>query len=232
MALSQAVHRQSRRQSKAARLWSSSLTNNRRAPTLAQFLSATAETGAMCAPGRRPKLGPLFGGCPVALVVDQMEELFSSDRVTEPQRIGFLQALPALARSGHVWIIDTMRSDFYPSCAEVPELAALKAGAGRFDLLPPTAQQLAQMIGDPARAVGPRFEEKLTGATAHSALPSARRSRKRPARRCPTCRGSPSSAWLAPSRRGSHSCSANCACRSPRRNSCRKCRRRAGRAAA
>jgi formylglycine-generating enzyme required for sulfatase activity len=99
----------------------------------------------------------------LALVVDQMEELFSSDRVTEPQRIGFVQALSALARSGHVWIIGAMRSDFYPRCAEVPELAALKAVAGQFDLLPPTAPQLAQMIGDPARAAGLRFEEKPTG---------------------------------------------------------------------
>jgi hypothetical protein len=99
----------------------------------------------------------------LALVMDQMEELISSDRVTEPQRIGFVQALSALARSSHVWIIGTMRSDFYPRCAEVPELAALKAGAGQFDLLPPTAPQLAQMIGDPARAAGLRFEEKPTG---------------------------------------------------------------------
>ena len=99
----------------------------------------------------------------LALVVDQMEELFSADRVNEQQRAGFVKALAALARSGHVWIIGTMRSDFYPRCADLPELAALKAGAGQFDLLPPTAPQLAQMIGDPARAAGLRFEEKATG---------------------------------------------------------------------
>ena len=99
----------------------------------------------------------------LALVVDQMEELFSADRVNEQQRAGFVKALAALARSGHVWVIGTMRSDFYPRCADLPELAALKAGAGQFDLLPPTAPQLAQMIGDPARAAGLRFEEKATG---------------------------------------------------------------------
>ncbi len=99
----------------------------------------------------------------LALVVDQMEELFSADRVNEQQRAGFVKALAALARSGQVWIIGTMRSDFYPRCADLPELAALKAGAGQFDLLPPTAPQLAQMIGDPARAAGLRFEEKATG---------------------------------------------------------------------
>jgi WD40 repeat protein len=92
-----------------------------------------------------------------------MEELFSAERVNEQQRAGFVRALSALARSGHVWIIGTMRSDFYPRCADIPELAALKAGAGQVDLLPPTAPQLAQMIGDPARAAGLRFEEKTTG---------------------------------------------------------------------
>src|SRR5207253_11363652 len=56
-----------------------------------------------------------------------------------------------------------MRSDFYPRCADLPKLAALKAGAGQFDLLPPTAPELAQMIGHPAQAAGLRFEEKATG---------------------------------------------------------------------
>ena len=93
----------------------------------------------------------------LALVVDQMEELFSADRVNEQQRTGLVKAAFPLARSGHVWIIGTMRSDFYPRCADLPELAALKAGAGQFDLLPPTALQLAQMIGDPARAAGLRL---------------------------------------------------------------------------
>ena len=100
----------------------------------------------------------------LALVVDQMEELFSADRVNEQQRTGFIKALAAAGTSGHVWIIGTMRSDFYPRCADLPELAALKAGAGQFDLLPPDGPyELAQMIGDPARAAGLRFEEKATG---------------------------------------------------------------------
>ncbi len=99
----------------------------------------------------------------LALVVDQMEELFSLERVNEQQRVCFVRALSAPARSGHVWVIATMRSDFYPRCAELPDLATLKAGAGQFDLLPPTAPELAQMIGNPARAAGVRFEERATG---------------------------------------------------------------------
>jgi hypothetical protein len=64
----------------------------------------------------------------LALVVDQLEELFSSDRVTEPQRIGFIKAQSALARSGLVWIIGTMRSDFYPRCADIPGTPNVRRG--------------------------------------------------------------------------------------------------------
>jgi WD40 repeat protein len=99
----------------------------------------------------------------LALVVDQLEELFTLERVDERQRRGFVQALSALARSGLVWVIGTMRSDFYPRCAEVAELAALKEGAGQYDLLPPSAPELQQMIELPARAAGLRFEERQNG---------------------------------------------------------------------
>ena len=101
--------------------------------------------------------------CRLALVVDQMEELFSLQKVDERQRIGLVKARSALVRSGLVWIIGTMGSDFYPRCADIPELAALKEGAGQFDLLPPTAPELHQMISYPARAAGVRFEEKDNG---------------------------------------------------------------------
>jgi WD40 repeat protein len=108
----------------------------------------------------------------LALVVDQMEELFSAER-EGGQRAGFVQALSALARSGLVWVIATMRSDFYPRCAEVPELAALKEGAGQYDLLPPTAPEIHQMISYPARAAGLRFEEKETGESLDGVLQEA-----------------------------------------------------------
>src|SRR5262249_54976133 len=59
---------------------------------------------------------------------------------------------------GLVWVIATMRSDFYPRCAEIPELQAMKEGAGQYDLAPPTFAEIGQMIRHPARAAGLRFE--------------------------------------------------------------------------
>src|SRR5207245_1237221 len=85
-------------------------------------------------------------------------EIFTLERVDAPQRERFIAALSALARSGHVWVIATMRSDFYPRCAEVPELIALKEGEGQYDLRPPAFAEIGQLIRHPTRAAGLHFE--------------------------------------------------------------------------
>ena len=92
------------------------------------------------------------------IVVDQLEEIFTLGTLTDEQRQRFVRACPALARSGHVWVIATMRSDFYHRCAELPDLVALKEGDGQYDLLPPSFDEIAQIIAYPAQAAGLRFE--------------------------------------------------------------------------
>ena len=96
--------------------------------------------------------------CQLALIVDQLEEMFSDPRVTAAERERFCAALSALARSGCVTVLATLRSDVYPRLAELPELMALKEGDGQFDLLPPTPLEIAQIIRSPAAAAGLRFE--------------------------------------------------------------------------
>ena len=91
------------------------------------------------------------------VVVDQMEELFTRDWLDEPGRARYVAALAALARSGLVWVVATMRSEFFARCAELPELAALKAGQGQLDLLPPTFAEIGQMIRYPARDAALRW---------------------------------------------------------------------------
>ena len=68
-----------------------------------------------------------------------------------------MAALAALARSGLAWVVATMRSEFFARCAELPELAALKAGQGQLDLLPPTFAEIGQMIRYPARDAALRW---------------------------------------------------------------------------
>jgi len=92
------------------------------------------------------------------LVVDQLEELFTRDAAASDGRRQFARALSALASSGSVWIVATMRSDFFSRLAELPELVELKADGGQFDLMPPTFAEIEQMIVYPARVAGLGFE--------------------------------------------------------------------------
>lgn len=97
------------------------------------------------------------------LVVDQFEELFTTPGVDDAARGHFIRSLAALANSGRVWVIAAARSDFYHRCLEIPELAALKEQGGQYDLLPPTPDELRQIIVEPARAAGLRFETSPEG---------------------------------------------------------------------
>ena len=95
----------------------------------------------------------------LALVVDQMEEMYTQEEIPSGHRQAFFVIIDALARSGRVWVICTLRSDFYPQLANHPKVGAMKDGAGQYDLLPPNASEIGQMIRLPASAAGLHFEE-------------------------------------------------------------------------
>ena len=98
------------------------------------------------------------GECHLALLVDQLEEMFSDERVTARGREQFVATLAALSRSGYVFVLATMRSDVYPRLGELPQLIDLKESDGQFDLLPPVLREIGQIIRSPAAAAGLRFE--------------------------------------------------------------------------
>ncbi|MEQ8207674.1 MAG: tetratricopeptide repeat protein [Woeseia sp.] len=98
----------------------------------------------------------------LALVIDQMEEMYTQDEILPKDRKAFVDVLDALARCGRVWVIGTLRSDFYPRLANLPKLGALKEGDGQYDLMAPTASEIGQMIRLPTRAAGLSFEEDPT----------------------------------------------------------------------
>lgn len=100
----------------------------------------------------------------LALLVDQLEELFSLRGLGEVDRKAFGAALSALVLEGDGWVVATLRSDLYPRLAEVPDLVQLKEGEGQYDLLAPTASEIAEMIRQPALAAGLRLEvDEATG---------------------------------------------------------------------
>ena len=95
----------------------------------------------------------------VVLVVDQLEELFTLS-VTAEARTSFWKALEALARGGRVWVLATLRSDFYAVAQREPGFLRLKGHDGHFDLLPPSGEGLAALISQPAALAGLRFERQ------------------------------------------------------------------------
>ena len=106
------------------------------------------------------------GAIKVLLLLDQMEELWTDRRYGDKDRDQFLEAMEALARSGHISVLATLRSDFYPQAQRNPTFLRLKGERGHFDLLPPGAAALQRLITEPARLAGLRFEcDERTGKT-------------------------------------------------------------------
>ena len=109
----------------------------------------------------------------LALVVDQLEELFTSGFSPEIRQ-KYISAIAGLVRSGRVFILATLRSDFYPSYQQYPELIELAKSSGKFDLRPPTPYEIGNMIRLPAEAAGLHFElERGTGQRLDQALRDA-----------------------------------------------------------
>jgi hypothetical protein len=102
------------------------------------------------------RLGRVKPKMRLALVVDQLEELFTG--VSPELQRKYIAALGALANCEGVFTIATLRSDFYAHCQQFPELVELTALSGRYELQPPTRRGIGNMIRFPAEAAGLRFD--------------------------------------------------------------------------
>jgi tetratricopeptide (TPR) repeat protein len=94
----------------------------------------------------------------LVLVIDQFEVLFTSAEFSGDVRTKLDRLLARLAESGLVWVIATLRSDFYHRLVEMPEINALAAGLGQYLLSPPSAAEMEQIITQPAEVAGFSFE--------------------------------------------------------------------------
>src|SRR6201984_1412147 len=109
----------------------------------------------------------------LALVVDQLEELFTTGFSLEVRQ-NYISALAGLVRSGRVFVLVTLRSDFYPRYQEFPDLIELAKPSGTVDLQPPTPYEIGNMIRLPGQAAGLHFEqERETGQRLDQALRDA-----------------------------------------------------------
>ena len=104
------------------------------------------------------------------LVVDQLDELFGA-QIGEDVRTRFAKLLGLLARSGQVWVIATLRADLFDRFLGQLELKRLKDDGASYDLAPPDAAELAEIVRGPTAAAdlvyetdsatGERLDERL-----------------------------------------------------------------------
>ena len=91
------------------------------------------------------------------LVVDQLDELFGAD-IGNDIRARFAQLLGLLARSGRVWVVATLRADLFDHFLSQKDLKQLKDDGSSYDLAPPDAAALAEIVRAPAAAAGLVYE--------------------------------------------------------------------------
>ncbi|MCC7348604.1 MAG: tetratricopeptide repeat protein, partial [Variibacter sp.] len=92
----------------------------------------------------------------LVLLVDQLEELFTP--AVDPQaRERFSAALAALAGSGRVAVIATLRSDAYADLSRSPAILALKTAGATLDVTTPGPAEIAEIVRAPAAAAGIAF---------------------------------------------------------------------------
>ena len=96
--------------------------------------------------------------CHLCLLVDQFEEVFTRNDLVDEERERFFHALGLLSTHPKVWILATMRSEYFPRLADYKALKSLTKKDGGYLLSKPDLTELNQIIRYPALAAGLRFE--------------------------------------------------------------------------
>ncbi|WP_019054662.1 nSTAND1 domain-containing NTPase [Sphingobium xenophagum] len=100
-------------------------------------------------------------------VIDQFEELFTLN-FTPRARIGLARLLQSLQARG-IWVIGTLRSEFYASYLELADedgqviLTPLFEGDGQYNLPRMSRDAFSQVITRPAELAGLQFEQRANG---------------------------------------------------------------------
>ena len=94
----------------------------------------------------------------LCLLLDQFEEVFTREDIGDEERERFFHALGILSTHPRVWILATMRSEYFPRLADHDVLKSLTEKTGGYLLTRPELTELNQMIRYPALAAGLGFE--------------------------------------------------------------------------
>ena len=98
----------------------------------------------------------------LVLVLDQLEEVFTREDVTDREREAFFRAIELLARSGTTYVLASLRSEFFEQCTRYESLSELKKNA-TYHLRAPNRNQLDEMVRRPAAMAGLTYESSSGG---------------------------------------------------------------------
>lgn len=94
------------------------------------------------------------------VLADQFEEIFD-ETVAVEERNAFTEALRTMILTGRVWVVATLRADFFSRLADLPEqFRDLFMRGGVFTVGGPRPAEIAQMIRRPALMAGLTFEQR------------------------------------------------------------------------
>jgi AAA ATPase domain len=101
------------------------------------------------------------GNVRLVVVCDQFEAIFD-ETVTAAERAAFCEALRTMILTGDVWVMATLRADFFSRCAVLPERFRdlfIEQG-GIYAVGGPRPAEISQMIRRPAMMAGVTFERR------------------------------------------------------------------------
>jgi tetratricopeptide (TPR) repeat protein len=134
-----------------------SFANNLRRGGTASVQPITSALGRVAEGAHRKRNADQAPKPALVLLVDQFEELFA-ERISDAERAAFAESLRQLVASGQVWVVATLRADYYELLLKQPVLKAIKETGASLDLGPPGPAELAEIVRAPTAAAGLVFE--------------------------------------------------------------------------
>ena len=99
----------------------------------------------------------------VLFFIDQFEEIFTDPLITEEERIRTFGLLRGMASTHKIWMIFSMRNDFYHRFTAYPVLSELKNDSILFDLPKIRYSEIQEILEEPAKKAGLKWETNEQG---------------------------------------------------------------------
>jgi len=97
----------------------------------------------------------------IVIIIDQFEEIFTNKSFSKEQKEQFIKIINTFVKSDLIWILASMRSDFIKDTDSIPQLKELlNQDENRYLLSFPSTSQTRELIVEPAKRAGVRYERK------------------------------------------------------------------------